>query len=248
MPENHSDDSSEMPIWEHLEEFRRRMLISLGIMAIFMACLWSQGQNLMKLVRAPLDRYAGHLIYIDPAEAFNAYLKVVVVTAFLMAFPFLLYQVWAFLAPAFPKTSRRRILIWLSAIFLFFIAGILFAYEVMIPAALGFLLNFGSNMASAMITLERYLGFFVVLILAGGFVFEIPLAIAFLADLGLIQAKLLRKQRPAAIVLILIVAAVITPTQDAFNMLLLAVPIFLLYESGIALAAILEKKHYRKES
>lgn len=248
MSKDPSDDPKEMPVVGHLEEIRRRLFLSLGVVSVLTACLWAQGHRLMQFVKAPLDRYEGQLVYIDPAEAFNAYLKVVVVTSFLLAFPFLLYQIWAFLAPAFPRTSRRRIFFWLSALFLFFAAGISFAYFVMIPAALGFLIQFGAGMATAMITLERYLGFFMLLILAGGFVFEIPLAIAFLADLGLVRAKILRKQRPAALVLILIAAALITPTQDVFNMFLLAVPIFLLYEIGILLSAVLEKKHRKKET
>ncbi len=236
---------------DHLEELRHRILAWLAVLAAATLGSWFFGMRLMKMVQAPIRRLEGKLIYIDPTEAFGAYMKIVLLAAFMVSLPFMLYQAWAFLSPAFEKRTNRRMVLWLGMMLILFAAGVLFSYFVLIPAALGFLIQFGQGMAEAQITMERYVAFFVMLILAGGLVFEIPVAMAFLADLGLVKVQMIKKQRAVAFVLILIASAVITPTQDVINMMILAVPIYLLFEIGIMIAGWLEHhrlKNYKSQN
>jgi sec-independent protein translocase protein TatC len=154
----------------------------------------------------------------------------------------MLYHTWAFLSPALPVDVRRRVTLWLSLALVLFFGGITFSYFLAIPAALKFLIGFSSRVAVAKITLGKYISFFGALILIGGIVFEIPIVIGLLTDAGLLKTRTLRRKRHYAILAIMIFAAVITPTQDILNMLLFALPMMLLYEAGIFIALLIERR------
>jgi len=197
-------------------------------------------------VRRPARHLIEELIFISPTEAFTAYIKVVLLAGFVLCFPVILYQVGAFLSPAVRKGARGRIVVWLSLALVCFFAGIAFSYFVAIPAALTFLINFGSNIAVPKITLGKYISFFGALILVGGIIFEIPIIMGLLADAGILNTRLLRKKRVYAILAIMVFAAVITPTQDILNMLLFAVPMIILYEAGLVIAWFIENRRLKR--
>ena len=237
------EEPEKLNIIHHLEELRKRILISLGILAAATVFTFSQGDELLAAVKRPLlPLVPGGLIFISPAEAFTAYLKISLLAGFIISFPFILYHVWTFISPAVSKESRKRMSLWFICSLMLFLAGIAFSYYIAVPAALKFLINFGSDIATPRITLGSYTSFFGALVLAGGTVFEIPVIMVFMADTGLLKTRVLKEKRHLAVIGILIFAAVITPTQDIFNMLLFALPMILLYEAGLFIAVIVEKR------
>ena len=244
-PSDYPPESQKMNIIAHLEEMRRRILIVLAVLALTSGLAFCQAETLVKLAYRPLEGIIDKLIFIAPTEVFAAYLKMAVLFGFFMTFPVLLYEAWAFLTPALAVAVRHRALGWIIFALVCFWGGLAFAYYLALPAALKFLLGFAAGVAVPQITIGRYISFFVVFVLISGLIFEIPVIIALLADVGIVTAGFLRKERKMAAVVILIVAALITPTQDIFNMMVFAVPMMLLYELGIMLAWSLE--HHREK-
>ena len=240
-------ESQRLDIIAHLEELRKRLLIILGSFLLISTALFIYGRPLVMIARIPIQGLVTDLIFITPAEAFVSYIKLVLLGAFIISFPLIIYQAWLFLAPAFRSRTRSRIILWLLSALLLFYAGLLFSYALLIPAALKFLLSFGRDLATAAITFGEYVSFFTLLLLAGGLVFEIPTVIGLLTDIGILKTALLKKYRRYTILLILILAAIITPTHDIVNLLLLAVPMAFLYEAGILIAGLVERSRNKKE-
>jgi len=226
----------------HLEELRKRILFCLGAVLITTIIAFNNGTLILSLVKKPIKDLIPQLIYLGPAEAFTSFLKVCLICGILLASPFILFQFWKFISPAVETNRRNRALLWFLSAFLLLICGVLFSYFIAIPSALNFLLNFGSNIASPQITLEKYLSFFTAFIVIGGLTFEIPIVIGFLADIGLIGTSTLKNKRPMAFLGILVLAAILTPTQDIFNMLVFALPMAFLYEIGVIIASYIENR------
>ena len=239
------EESRKLDLVGHLEELRRRILYCLAALTAIAVFLFMRCGPLMAFVTRPVRGTAEQLIYISPTEAFTAHIKVAFLGSLVLTFPLILYQLWAFLAPAFQKRIRRRLVVWLSLSLSLFFAGVSFSYFVALPAALSFLLSFGRDAAVPMITLGRYISFFGALELAGGVVFQIPVVLGLLSDLGLVRSSDLKKKRPHAIVAIMVFAAVITPTQDIVNMLIFALPMLALFEVGVFLVGRLERRKSR---
>jgi len=230
-----------MDVIGHLEELRWRIIVVVAALIAASVLAFSFGEKLMVIVRAPAVPFINNLIYISPPEAFLAYIKVSLLAGFMISFPVVLYQLWSFIAPAVTARNRPRIFIWFVLALALFVGGISFSYFIAIPAALKFLISFGSRIAIPQITVGKYVSFFGALMLVGGTVFEIPIIIAIGTDIGIINSRFLRQKRPMAVLVIMIAAAIITPTQDIINMLIFAVPMIILYEIGIILARLIEK-------
>ncbi|HNV86946.1 MAG TPA: twin-arginine translocase subunit TatC [Candidatus Omnitrophota bacterium] len=243
--DGYPEESQKMDVIGHLDELRKRLIICLVVLAAASVGMFLKWETLIWLLKRPLGATASNLIFIGPTEAFLACVKVAFIAGFIACFPVILYQIWAFLAPAAPAHLRKHIAGWLLSALVLFFFGIFFSYFVFVPAALNFLLNFGKEIAAPYITLDKYLSFFAALTLMGGAVFEIPVGMALAADIGWVRAKTLRAKRHYAVVAMLVIAAVITPTQDVVNMVLFAVPMILLYEIGILIAARIERKRMR---
>jgi sec-independent protein translocase protein TatC len=243
MPEFSSDGSSRMGIIGHLEELRKRVLVCLFFLAAASAVFFFAGEGVLAIVTAPVASVTGPLIFIGPAEAFVAYVRMAVTGGVLVSVPLILVQMWFFLSPALPPGMRLRFAGWLGAAAVLFACGILFVYFMALPATLNFLIGFGRRIADPLISLDQYVSFFCALIVIGGLVFEIPVVMVLLADVGLVKPAFLEKKRPHALVLILTVAAMITPTQDVFNMLVFAAPMYLLFEAGLFFSKIITRRH-----
>jgi len=239
-------ESQKMDVVAHLEEFRRRLLLSLGVFLVLSFLLGSLGRHLFAIVKAPLFGLRTRLIFIGPAEAFSAYVKVVLLFSFVLCFPYFLYQIWMFCRPAVPQRIQSRILWWAFFALMLFSTGIFFAYYVAVPFALRFLVGFGQAFAEATLTVDRYVTFFVATVLAAGLVFEIPIAMAFLSSIGWLKTEPLKTKRPQALIAILVIAAVITPTPDVFNLALFSAPMYALYEAGIFIASLIENSKKRR--
>ncbi|MFA6600195.1 MAG: twin-arginine translocase subunit TatC [Candidatus Omnitrophota bacterium] len=242
MSELYPEESQRRDVMGHLEELRRRILICLAGLTVLTVFFFTQEEALLGFVKSPLRGWGTHLIFIGPAEPFIAYVKIALLAGFAAAFPLILHQAWAFFSPALPRATRRHAWLWLALALALFALGAAFSYVVALPTALDFLIGFGKKIAVPNLTMDQYVSFFTAFMLAGGLIFEIPLAAGFLTDIGLIRSSFLKKKRPVALVVILIAAAILTPTQDIFNMMLFAAPMELLYECGILLSAAIEKR------
>lgn len=187
------------------------------------------------------------LVMLSPIDPFFAYLKIALAIGLFLACPIWIYQVWKFVAPGLYKTEKMIVLPCVVSASLLFVIGGLFAYYAMFPVMFNVLVNqmMPSAVAGAF-TVDRYLSLLLTMTVAFGVVFELPLAIAILAMIGLVTPALLKKFRRHAIVANFIFAAVITPTTDPLSLFMMAIPLCLFYEIGIILASVMYKRRARK--
>jgi sec-independent protein translocase protein TatC len=175
-------------------------------------------------------------------EAFWSRLKLAFFAGIFLSMPLVLSQVWRFVQRGlFPK--EKRFIFWLTAVsFLLFALGSAFCYFVVLPAGVKFLMEYGSDVLLPLISVSRYLSFVFGMVFSFGIIFELPLVIGILVKMGFLHASTLRKNRRLAIVIIFIAAAILTPSPDCFNQVLMAGPLIVLYEAGIIVARIIEKR------
>ena len=218
---------------EHLDELRKRIiicLVSLGISAI--VCL-PLSSSLLEILKLPAQEHIKTLVFFRPQEAFLIYMKVAFLCGLIISMPIILYEIWAFISPAIEESFRKYTFSFVLFGSLIFIVGGLFAYFILLPRAITFLLSFQTDILRPVISAREYIGFVVSIILGSGFIFQMPILSFILTKAGIINAKILRKKAKWAILFIFIVAALITPTTDAFNMLIFAIPMLFLYEVSI---------------
>jgi sec-independent protein translocase protein TatC len=214
--------------FKHIEELRSRLIKSAGAFVLaFCLCYRFIGPLIPKII-AP----AGHLVFTAPSEAFSAYMLVGAVMALIVASPYIVYQIWAFIGAALKPSEKKFVIIFAPLSLLFFLSGAAFAFFITVPMAYRFLMSFSSEYLIPMVTVKNYLGFLGHMMIAFGVAFELPLILAFLAKIGIASPEYLRQMRRHAIMIILVVAALMTP-PDIASMLTLAVPLMILYEVGI---------------
>lgn len=218
-----------MTLVGHLDELRRRILISLAAITIG-ACIafWK-----IKPIVAYLAKPVGHLVFLSPTEAFMAYFKLAFFVGLFLASPVVLFHVWGFVSSALKEKERKALLFFLPFSVMLFLCGAAFAFFIVIPLALKFLINFAGPEVLPVISISEYLSFITVLTLVSGAVFELPAVIIILAKLGMVTPAFLSKNRRWAVLIIFITAALLTPTPDAFTQILMAAPLILLYEVSI---------------
>ena len=230
----------ELTIIQHLGELRRRVLISVVALIVGSAVSFAFFRQLIEiLVRPARDLQtgaAGQLVFTEVTELLGISIKVSFLAGFILAFPVILYQVIMFVAPGLTSREKRYLLGFLPGAMIAFVAGVAFAYFVMTPPALHFLLTFGDDVATPMIRVSNIVNLMVRLLFWMGLVFETPLVIYLLAQLGIVNARMLARFRRYWVVVAFILAAIITPTFDPVNQALVAVPLLVLYEVGVLLA------------
>ncbi len=240
----------EMPFLEHLEELRWRILYSLLAVMVGTGIGWVVVQQfeVLDLLKRPIAPYLpdGRLMFTSPTEPFLLTLKLAFAVGVLLASPVLIYQLWSFLAPALYPQEKRLIVPALAVGVVLFIAGAVAAYLVALPAALKVLFGFQRADLAAIITIDKYFGFAVPLIIAFGVVTELPVVFAILAALGLVTPQWLARHRRFAFVVAAFGAALLTP-PDAVSMLMMMVPLVLLYEIGIGAAWVAVRRRARRE-
>src|SRR5436190_2060758 len=238
----------QMSFLDHLEELRKRLINSLIAIAVaFGACWWFAGA-LFKAVSRPIN-LAGvsSLVASTPTEGFNIELKLAVMAAIFLSAPFVLGQVWLFISPGLYKHERRYALPFIFFSSLLFIVGGLFGYFVAFPFALQFLISWEKDMgATVLINASEYFDLFIMVELGLAVIFEIPAVIFILSRIGLVSGPFLLRNTRYAILISAIVAAVITPTTDIPNMLMMAVPMVGLYLLGVAIAFVFGKKRTKE--
>ena len=227
----------------HLNELRSRFIKSLialvvgtGVSAVFTF-------RVLEFLKGPAGDTP--LVYIDPTEFITTYFKVALLGGFILAMPVVLYQMIMFAAPGLTPREKRYVLVSVPGIILSFAAGVVFAWFVLIPPALNFLLNFGGDVAEANIRIGRYINLILALTLWVGLSFQTPLVMTLLSRLGVVKPASFAKRRKMAIVGAFIAAAVFTPTFDPVNQTLLASPIIVLYEIGIWLSKLANRRRVK---
>lgn len=247
----------EMSFLDHLEELRWRIVRALIGMVIGAIICWIfidqiMSDALLRPVTAVNETLAPgqppiHLQNLKPFGQVFLYMQVALVGGFILSIPYTLYQIWAFIAPGLMPRERKYI----SAIVFFtsfcFLAGIAFAYFVMLPSALTFFAGFGTSAIENNIAINEYMSFVISVMLGAGVVFELPMVSWFLSKLGLLTPAFMRHYRRHAIVGILVLAAVLTPGTDPVSQLLLTIPLVLLYELSIGISAIAARDRQKKQ-
>ncbi|MFZ2754675.1 MAG: twin-arginine translocase subunit TatC [Lysobacteraceae bacterium] len=237
-------EGAESGLFAHLIELRARLIRALaGLMLVFV-CLLPFANTLYGWFAQPLlDKLpkGGQLIAVEVASPFFAPLKLAFFVAVFAVMPWLLYQAWAFVAPGLYKREKKLALPLLASALVLFYSGCAFAFFVVLPSVFGFLAKVTPEGVAMMTDINAYLDFVLVIFLAFGTSFELPVALVILVLLGWVTPKQLSEWRGYAIVGIFIVAAVITP-PDVISQLLLAIPMCLLYEAGIVAAKLVGRK------
>ena len=231
-------DQREMTLIGHLGELRNRIIISIIAVVVGTSIAYYFIDELMRFVIEP----AGKLYFMSPAEGFFAYLKLAVFAGLMLALPVVLWQIWAFIAPALTKSEAKWALIMVPGSVLLFFTGMLFAYFVVWPAAVKFFLGFGSETLQPLLSLGQYLSFLLSFIVPFGLIFNLPLGLLILAKMGIISSGFLARKRKIMILVAFIIGGIITPTPDVFSQTMMAVPIILLYEASIWAVRLLLRK------
>lgn len=238
------DDLPRMGFFDHLEEFRRRMIVSLIALAAAFFLAWSRAAWLFEVLARPVRRFlppGQNLAYTTLTEPFLLYFRVALLGGLILASPVILWQIWLFVAPALYRKEKRFAIPFLLGSVFFFLSGCAFGYFEAFPVVVAFLVGMGANF-QAVITINEYLSMATKIIIGLGVCFELPILIFFLTRMGVVTELWLLKKFKYAVLGITIVAAIITPTPDVATQAIFAVPMILLYLLGIAIAWIFKKR------
>jgi sec-independent protein translocase protein TatC len=225
-----------MTLMEHLEELRKRIVHSAAYLAVGFFVCWFFRDRIVNILQAPLNKIGKSLVFTHPMDALNLDLQVALLAGAIVASPFILYQVWLFIAPGLYQKERRFVVPFMAATVGLFLTGASFGYFFVLPAAIKILIvQFGHNF-TPMVTIEDYSSFFLSVILGLGISFELPILIFFLAMFGVVSPRFLWNNIRYAILIVFLVAAVICPSPDPWTMCIYAIPMLALYMIGIAVA------------
>jgi sec-independent protein translocase protein TatC len=238
------DDGGRMTVVEHLTELRRRLIISgAAILVGGIVCFILSEPIIAFFVEYYRDATDGEkqtLIFLGPLDAFATRLKIATYGGIVLAFPVWLYQLWRFITPGLHSKERRYAVPFvLSSIVLFALGG--YVALLTLPRALDFLLNIGGSDLRPELTADKFLGLISLMIVAFGLAFEFPVVLVFLLLARVITTRQLRDHRRTAIVVIVLFAAIITPSQDPYSLFFMAVPMYLFYEASIIIGRILKR-------
>lgn len=253
-PETPREEMPAMSFLEHLEELRRRIFRALVGVGLGFGVGWWYHEQIYRIMEHPivqvLRKYKmdEKLVYTHPVDPFDIYMKVALVAGLFLASPWVLYQVWAFVAPGLYRNEKRYILPFLLSTVLLFVTGGLFGYFLVYPAALDFLIgNMGADF-KAMITVKEYTSLFLSIIIGMGIIFEMPILAFFLGLMGVVSPGWMWRNFRYAILGIFIVAAIVTPTPDVINMCIFAAPMLALYVVSIAVVWAVHPRQRRRRA
>jgi len=227
-----------MSVLEHLDELRSRLGRSLLVLVVIMGGCWAVSDHILRFLLIPIRRHlidGDEIVFITPIEPFMTYMKASAILAIFIATPYLLYQLWSFVAPGLYRHERKLVIPFLALGTLFFLGGGAFGYYVATPIASGWLIGLGENF-TAQITLRSAFQFESRIILAMGLVFEMPIVIFFLSRIGVVTPRFLMRHFKTAVLIIAILAAILTPTGDMLTMSVFAGPMILLYLLGVGVS------------
>lgn len=233
-----------MTLLEHLGELRSRLTRAfIGVTICFLGC-YSFAKELFYYLSLPLLKVMpadSKFIYLGVAEGFFVELKVAFVAGIFVASPYIFYQIWSFIAPGLYDEEKRYVTPLAMCSALFFLGGAAFCYLVVFPFAFVFFMSYSTDNIVAMLSINEYLSFALKMMLAFGFIFEMPLFAFFLTRMGLLTADRMRKARKYAVLGVFIVAAILTP-PDVFSQMLMAIPMLILYEFSIVVSSVVRRR------
>ena len=264
---------AEMSFFEHLEALRWHLIraclaivVFTGVAFAYYDVIWT------KIIMGPMDlhfwtyrmmcklgaflhmdgfcitKIPGHLINTEMAGQFTLQINSSIIIGIMLGFPYLLWEIWRFIKPALHEKERKAASGFVAYASFLFILGVLFGYYVIAPESIAFLANYQvSDKIENLFSIDSYLSSVTTLTLATGVVFELPILVYVLSTLGILTPRFMRSTRRYAIVIILIVAAIITPTPDMLTMSIVSAPLLILYEVGILVSAVVEKRKIRRE-
>lgn len=239
------DGGKVMSLWDHLDELRSRLTRSLiGILLIFFVT-FTYAEHVLNYIKIPLiealPKGVNSIHFTGPLDVFIINIKISFLIGIIFGCPIWLYQFWKFFEPALYPKERKYILPFTFCSVALFFAGVTFAYAVILPLTLEFLLEIGLKIGTPIITIKDYISMLMMLIFGFGIVFETPVILVLLAMLGIVDVESLRKYRSFVIVGILVLGAMLTP-PDPISQLALAGPVYVMYEIAIIIISIIKKK------
>lgn len=246
-----TEKMSAMSFLEHLEELRKRIIWSLVAIAVAFGVCWNYADKIYGYMQAPImdalsrNHLEQKLVYLNPTEPFNMYMKIGLIAALFVASPFVLYQLWAFVAPGLYRHEKKYVMPFMVFSVGLFLGGGFFGYKIVYPAALDFLIKYGKQF-TPMITIGEYTDLFLTIIIGLGVVFEMPILVFFLALIGIVSPRWMWNNFRYSILVIFIIAAILTPTTDIMNMCIFAAPMIGLYLVSIGVAWLVHPRRRKK--
>ena len=238
------DSAEKQPFLSHLEELRKRLVVcAIGVGAGFVIA-YIFAERLFQLLVAPLKAVmpeGDQLIFTNLPEMFFAYIKVAFIAGIMAASPLIFYQLWMFIAPGLYRKEKKMAIPFVISSTILFVGGALFGYFVVFPFGFKFFIGFSNEYVKALPSVKQYFSFSMKLLLAFGAVFELPVIIFFLSKMGIVTPQFLRQKRKYAILLTFALAAILTP-PDVITQCMMAGPLIVLYEIGILVSRIAQKK------
>jgi sec-independent protein translocase protein TatC len=243
-----------MGFLDHLEELRKRIVYSIIAVGVGAGLCWGYRERIYGVMQKPImDALRNHglaekLVYLNPTDPFNLYLKIAMLAGLFLTSPFVLYQVWMFISPGLYRNEKRYVMPFMVSTITLFTLGGYFGYRIAYPRALDFFIGF-SGQFQPMITVGEYTQLFLSIVLGMGLIFEMPILVFFLAFMGIMTPSFMIKNFRYAILVIFVLAAIVTPTPDIVNMCVFAAPMLALYALSIGVAWMVhpEQRRARKE-
>jgi sec-independent protein translocase protein TatC len=233
--ESEKPKRADMPFLEHVEEFRWRIIKSIAAVAVMGMVSFAFADYIFKFATMPLGDFKLH--FTEITGSFYAYLKVSFFSGVFLALPIVFYQLWKFVGPGLYKSEKKMILPMVFFSTILFLGGASFCFFIVLPFALKFLINYGEEVMTPIITVSSYVSFTGLLLIAFGLAFQLPVLGYFLGKIGVVTPKGLGKGRPYAVIIFLIGASILSP-PDIFTQILLAGPMYFLYEITIIIVRI----------
>lgn len=231
-------EAKAMTLQEHLTELRRRIIICIVTVLIFMSISYYYSEELLHFITAP----AGKLYYMRPTEAFFTYMRVAFYAGLIISYPVIIYQIWAFVIPALTRGERKLSNVMVPIAVLLFWLGMAFAYFFALPAAIKFFIGFETADLMPLFSVGRYLDFVTAFVFPFGIVFELPLIVTVLASVGIISSEFLKEKRKYFLLIAFIIGAAISPTPDVISQSMIALPMVVLYELSYYLVRYILRK------
>ena len=243
--ENDKPEEEKMSLVSHLEELKTRLIRIFIVVGIgFGVCYLFKEWSFRVITRPLVDVMPAQssMIFTGLPEAFFIHMKIAFFASLLLTAPYTLFEIWRFVSPGLYKDEKKYVLPFIFFSSILFGGGVLFGYFIALPPAFAFFVSFSTDFLKPMISFKEYLGLTLKFLLAFGLCFEMPVFMFFLAKLGIVNAKMLAKQRRYAILIIFIAAAILTPSPDAISQILMAIPLMILYEVSIIVVRFARRK------
>jgi len=233
-----AEEQKQMGFLDHLEELRGRIIKCLISIIVLSIVAYIFSEKLLDFVTRPIPE----VYFMSPTEAFSTRIKLSLIAGIIVSVPVIFYHVWRFISPGLFSKEIKLIIPAVLASTVFFLIGAGFCFWLVLPVGIKFLMGFGTQKLKPMIQIKDYISFVSYMVLAFGAVFELPVISYFLGKMGIITSRTLTKGRKYALVAILVVSAAITPSPDVFSQLMLAGPLYFLYEVSIIVVRVTQKK------